>query len=128
MAPKRKPPSRRNAATTAESQTRLRLIAEERRHTPRWHFLSFADGTRFLGGAIVRSHGFLTAVERATALGLNPGGDVLCCPIRRKDLWRVPPGLRNRLLSEDEVITRLEGRPLDSEPGAVTVYVPARNR
>jgi hypothetical protein len=111
-----------------ESESRQRMIAEERRHRPRWHFLSFADSTRFRGGAIVRAHGFLTAVERATDLGINPGGEVLCSPIRRKDLWRVPPELRNRLLSEEEVLTRLDGRSIASQPGTVTVYTSSAGR
>jgi hypothetical protein len=73
--------------------------------------------------AIVRSFGFLTAIQRATDLGINPGGEVMCTPIPRKDLCRVPADLRNRLLSETEVRDRLEGRQMCEEPGTVTVYV-----
>ena len=112
----------------AKGARRAAIIAEERRHAARWHFLSFADDTRFLGGVIVRSYGFLTSIQRATDLGINPGGDVMSTPIPRKDLWRVPTDLRNRLLSEDEVEDRLEGRSMCDEPGTVTVYIPSRSK
>src|ERR1017187_10513505 len=36
---------------------------EERRHAARWHFLSFADDTSFLGGVIVRSYGSQAAAQ-----------------------------------------------------------------
>jgi hypothetical protein len=112
----------------AKGARRAAIIAEEHRHAARWHYLSFADDTGFLGGVIVRSYGFLTAIQRATELGINPGGEVMSTPIPRKDLWRVPGDLRNRLLSEDEVQDRLEGRRMSDEPGAVTVYVPSRSK
>jgi hypothetical protein len=107
----------------AKGTRRAAIIAEEHRHAARWHYLSFADDTGFRGGVIVRAYGFLTAVQRATDLGINPGGEVMCTPIPRKDLWRVLPDLRNRLLSEDEVRNRLEGRRMCDEPGAVTVCI-----
>jgi hypothetical protein len=94
----------------ARGARRAGIIAEERRHAARWHYLSFADDVGFLGAVIVRSHGFLTAVQRATDLGINPGGEVMCQPIPRRDLCRVPADLRNRLLTEAEVRERLEGR------------------
>jgi len=112
----------------AKGARRAAIIAEEHRHAALWHYLSFADDTGFLGGVIVRSYGFLTAIQRATDLGINPGGEVMSTPIPRKDLWRVPTDLRNRLLSEDEVQDRLEGRRMCYEPGAVTVYVPSRSK
>lgn len=45
------------------------------------HWLSFADpdrpeGDQFLGVCIVKARGFLLAVEKARALGINPGGEV----------------------------------------------------
>ena len=94
----------------ARGARRAAIIAEEHRYAARWHYLSFADDTGFLGAVIVRSHGFLTAVQRATDLGINPGGEVMCQPIPRRDLCRVPADLRNRLLTEAEVRERLEGR------------------
>ena len=57
---------------------RARLIAEERRHSPGWFYLSFATDFEFLGAAVVRAQGFLTAVQRASDLGISPGGDVVC--------------------------------------------------
>jgi hypothetical protein len=112
----------------AKGARRAAIIAEEHRHAARWHYLSFADDTGFLGGVIVRSYGFLTSIQRATELGINPGGEVMSTPIPRKDLWRVPTDLRNRLLSADEVQDRLEGRTMCVEPGTVTVYVPRRSK
>jgi hypothetical protein len=93
----------------ARGARRAAIIAEEHRHAARWHYLSFADGSGFRGGAIVPSYGFLTAIQRATDLGVNPGGEVMCTPLTRKDLLRVPAELRNRLLSEDEIRERLDG-------------------
>ena len=63
---------------------RTRLIAEESRRALGWFYLSFAAEDGFLGAIIVWAHGILTAVERASDLGMNPGGDVLCCPIPRQ--------------------------------------------
>jgi hypothetical protein len=110
----------------ARGARRAAIITEEHRHAARWHYLSFADDTGFVGGVIVRSHGFLTAIQRATDLGINPGGEVMSTPISRKDLWRVPTDIRNRLLSEDEVRDRLEGRRMCDEPGTFKVYISGR--
>ena len=44
--------------------------------------------------------------EPSKDLDIHPGravADVLCLPIPRKDLWRVPVEMRNRILSESEV-------------------------
>src|ERR1017187_10336159 len=62
------------------------LIAEERRHSPRWFYLSFATDYEFLGAAIARANGLLTAVQRTTDLGINPGGEVMCIPFNRRDM------------------------------------------
>lgn len=45
------------------------------------HWLSFADpgrpaGTQFLGVALIWAKGFVSAVEQARLMGLNPGGEV----------------------------------------------------
>ena len=112
----------------ARGAHRAAIISEEHRHSARWHLLSFADDTCFLGGVIVRSYGFLTSIQRATDLGINPGGEVMCTPIQRKDLWRVPSDLRNRLLTEDEIRDRLEGQRMGDEPDTVTVRTPSRKR
>jgi hypothetical protein len=90
---------------------RARLIAEERIHSPSWFYLSFATDYEFLGAAVVRAQGFLTAVQRASNLGINPRGDVMCQgPILRKGLHGVPAALRNRLLTEAEVRRHLDGK------------------
>ena len=60
----------------AKGTRRAAIIAEERQHAARRHYLSFADEGGFRGGVIVRSYGFLTAIQRATDLGINPGGEV----------------------------------------------------
>ena len=87
-------------------------MADESRRSLGWFYLSFASDYQFLGAAIVWAHGILTAVERASRLGINPGGEVLCYAIPRQYLRRVPPDLRNRLLSEAEVRKRLAGKKL----------------
>jgi hypothetical protein len=90
-----------------------RLFAEERQRSLGWFYLSFATDRAFLGAIIVWAHGLLTAVERAAELGLDPGGQVLCCPIPRQHLRRVPADLRNRPLSEPEVRKRLAGKRIN---------------
>jgi hypothetical protein len=85
-------------------------LAEERRHSPCWFFLSFAGPDRFLGACIVRAHGIRTATDRAAALGIAPGGEVMATRLNRKDMRRIPAALRNRLLSEAEVRQHLDGK------------------
>jgi hypothetical protein len=89
---------------------RARLIAEERQRALGWFYLSFASDYAFLGATIVWAHGFLTAMQRASDLGIDPGGEVICYPLPRKHLPRVPADLRDRLLSETEVRKRLGGK------------------
>ena len=84
------------------------LIAEERQHKARWFYLSFATGYEFLGAAIVRGHGFLTAIQHASDLNINPAGGVMHRPLNWRHMKRIPADLRNRLLSKEEVDTRLE--------------------
>jgi hypothetical protein len=90
-------------------------LARERQKRAQWYWLSFANKTGFLGGAIVWAHGIETAVLRARDLHISRGFrktvEVFCEPISYRIMKEhVPPDLRNRLLSEDEVLTRLEGR------------------
>lgn len=102
------------AANRSELQRisrRAAQIAEERRCYPRWWFLSFASDTAFLGAAIVRAQGILTAIERCGILGFKPKhADVQATPLTRKDMFRIPADLRNRLLNEAEVRARLDGK------------------
>jgi hypothetical protein len=106
-------------------------IAEELTHAPRWHYLSFANNEAFLGAAIVRAHGIVTAVERARKLAIYPGGEVMGAPIKSKELSRVPKELRNRLLTETEVRSKLEVKTsrriqLVTTPGLAFQIVSAR--
>ena len=91
----------------AKGARRALLIAEERQHKARWFYLSFATGYAFLGAAIVRGHGFLTAIQAASDLNINPGGEVMDRPLNWRHMKR-PADLRNRLLSKKEVDTRLD--------------------
>ena len=49
------------------------------------------------------------AIQRTLDLRIHPGpfkvADVLCLQVSRKDLWRVPIEMRNRLLCEEEMET-----------------------
>ena len=75
-----------------------------------WSFISFASETGFLGGAVVQANGVRAALRRAIKLGIAPGGEVICFPIPRAHLADVPADMRNRLLTEREVQTKLAGR------------------
>ena len=102
------------AAAAVGRQSAAELV-RERQAPAQWYWLSFASNTGFLGGAIVWAHGIETAVQRARDLNISRGFrktvDVFCEPISRRIMKdHVPPDLRNRLLSEEEVLTRLEGR------------------
>ena len=92
----------------AKGARRALLITEERQRKARWIYLSYATGYEFLGAAIVRGHGFLTAIQRASDLNINPGGGVMHRPLDWRHMKRIPADLRNRLLSKEEVDTRLE--------------------
>jgi hypothetical protein len=92
-------------------------FARERQKRPQWHWLSFANNAGFLGGAIVWAHGVETAVLRARNLSISRGFsntvDVFCEQIPRRVMKEhVPPDLRNRLLSGEEVRRRLNGRSI----------------
>lgn len=71
-------------ATIAAFQARRREVnAEELAQSagvPSLWWLSFADTTEggggFLGVVVVEAFGFVAAIERVSALGLNPGGEV----------------------------------------------------
>jgi len=107
------PFSQRAARARQSSGLTARLMAQEGRQALGWFYLSFANERRFLGAVIVWAHGILTAIESAAAMGIDPGGEVLCYAIARQQIGRVPADLRNRLLTEAEVRRRLSGRRLD---------------
>lgn len=81
-----------------------RLIAAEMQCSPRWHYLSFADDTGFLGACIVVGYGVITAIQRAHELGINPGGNVACVAIDDKDVGRFTYDQCNRLLTKAEAL------------------------
>jgi hypothetical protein len=69
-------------------------------------WLSFADpdkpkGQQFLGVVIVRAPGFVSAIELANSLGLNPWGAVRGEEIDPTD---IAPEHFNRLLSQKELV------------------------
>lgn len=58
-----------------------------------WFYVSFSGTADFLGATFVRARGKKAAIQRTRGLKIHPGravDDVLCLPIPRKDLWRVP--------------------------------------
>lgn len=72
---------------------------------PAWYWLSFIDpdrpqGRRFLGVAVVRAEGPLSATNKAHDLGINPGGEVAI--IRLPDDYKVIPEYVHRLLRVEE--------------------------
>jgi hypothetical protein len=94
---------------------RARQLADERRKRPGWYWLSFVNRTGFLGGAILWAHGVETAVLRARKLNISSGFrgnvEIFCESIPARIMKeRVPTDLRNRLLSEREVLMRLDGK------------------
>jgi hypothetical protein len=79
---------------------------QERQKNPAsWFFLSFANDEQCLGGAFVRAHGPRTAIQRARDLGIQfADATVQCQPLPEDEfLARVPGGMRERLLTEEEV-------------------------
>jgi hypothetical protein len=80
------------------------VTATKQQHPECWWFLSFTSSTAFLGGAFVRARGPVAAVLRARNLGIAPdSGDVECTPMDDDEIYRIPPELRNRSLTEEEV-------------------------
>ncbi len=70
----------------------------------KWYYLSFAD-KKFLGAVYLQSTDSQHAILAARALGINPGGEVLCIgPIKDDEIdLHVPPTNRYRLLSAAEI-------------------------
>lgn len=46
-----------------------------------WFYLSFATDTTFLGACVIKASDVLGAVEKATRLELNPGGEIMILPV-----------------------------------------------
>jgi hypothetical protein len=95
---------------------RAKELARERRQRGGWYWLGFANNSRFLGGAIVWAHGFETATLQARKLNITRAFrgqlETFCESISARDMERVPASLRNRLLSENEVLEQLDGQHL----------------
>jgi hypothetical protein len=81
-------------------------------HAMEWFFISFADNARFLGGCVVRARGPRDAINRTSKLGIYPGGEAMCQALPEDQMHRVPTDLRNRLLTEWEVMEKLQGEPV----------------
>jgi hypothetical protein len=95
--------------TARERNARMKQMIEHERRTgtlePRLLYFTDPDGPpgqRFLGACIVMAPGFITAIQRAHQLGINPGGAVLN--------YDAPPHderMRDRLITRDEEMTQL---------------------
>jgi hypothetical protein len=99
--PKRSPEEIRRLMIEARAR------AQNVRSSTPWFWLSFSDGG-FLGANIVQGEDMAAAAARSHLLGINPGGQVVGMPI--DDVDKFPAEFRNRLLSKDEVMTKLKGR------------------
>lgn len=71
-------------------------------------------GPGFLGAAIVCAPFFLAAVNVATVLGCNPGGEVKAYPLARDD--RTPHEYWGRLLTRED-IDAIDAREADQAGG-----------
>lgn len=95
-------------ATREEFEEQLRnVIASEQEDGFCWWYLSFATEDEFLGGLYIPASGVVEASMIAGILGLNPGGEV--AGLSMADVppavfdANVPPEMRMRLLSQEEV-------------------------
>jgi hypothetical protein len=79
------------------------MVNDEIRTKPaRWMYLSYAGELGFNGGIIIEAHGMASAVARARALNISPGGQVLGFDIPEATVLP-PPEFRNRLLTKAEL-------------------------
>ena len=95
--------------TARERNARMKQMIEHERRTgtlePRLLYFTDPDapaGQRFLGACIVMAPGFITAIQRAHQLGINPGGAVLHYDAPDHD-----PAIRDRLITSDEEMAAL---------------------
>lgn len=88
--------------TSLEIEARYReLVADESADSEGVYYLSFAGEDGFHGGCFVLGRGILSATKRATELGINPGGEVMCWgPIEKPEGRDMPMDV---LLSKEEV-------------------------
>jgi hypothetical protein len=89
---------------------RAALIKRELTEQPeRWWWLSFANEKGFLGAVVVRAHGFVTAIELARLMGINPGGECQGAEIPEPEKAGppYPEQFANRLLSREEIEAKL---------------------
>lgn len=88
---------------------------------PLWWLSFVSDADVFLGMAIVEATSEAAAVERATSLGINPGGEALAVDIPAERRAEHEPH-RDRLIGADEARTLFEAKPLHEweEAGEVT--------
>ena len=95
-------------------EKRDELIAQEASEPEQWWWLSFADpklpkGTQFLGVALIRASGFVTATFYANMLNLNPGGEI--------QGMGIPPEIVVPEEYQERLLTRAEVETLDAEFG-----------
>lgn len=83
----------------AIARRREELLAGERGKACRWFWLSFADHGGFKGGCFVLAPGFVSAVERARDLGINPGGEVVGVAVNSVPALE----MQNKLLSKADL-------------------------
>ena len=95
--------------TSRERNARVKQMIEHERRTgtlePRLLYFTDPDapaGQRFLGACVVMAPGFITAIQRAHQLGINPGGAVLHYDVPEHD-----PSMRDRLITSDEDMAAL---------------------
>jgi hypothetical protein len=84
------------------------LLLEESQRPEMWWWLSFADDEGFLGGVLTRARGFLSAVQKARNLGINPGGEVQGIEIP-EDVPESHKSYADQLLSKQDIEEKLGG-------------------
>lgn len=78
------------------------MLLDEAMGEPTWWWLSFAAPDRFLGLALVHAPGYMSAVTKASQLGINPGGEVAGFPLPSE-----PPEEFQHVLLDKETAERL---------------------
>jgi hypothetical protein len=94
-----------------------KLVKEEQDQPERMWYLSFADERGFLGGIIIKAHGFTEAMIKSHAMKINPGGEVQGCVIPEEHI--PPKEYHNRLLTKEQ-FESFWGK-MRKNPGVLTV-------